>query len=161
MEWTNGCRRDLCADCRSRARGVVMGVARLKRVAGAVAAGALLFSSTGAIAASTPAPQQLSPWAALTMLSGGAPAAAVCGAAAAAAAGQAAPTGCVLPVVDAPPPVAVAEPAPVPPVAPVVGGPALSPLLLGLVAIAVGVGLFFAVKGNGNNKPPVVPVSAS
>ena len=139
-----------------------MGVARFKCVAAAVAAGALLFCSTGAIAASTPAPQQISPWAALTVLSGGAPAAAVCGAAAAVAAGQAAPTGCVLPVVDAPPPVAAAEPAPVAPVVSAAAGYGISPLLLGLVAIAVGVGLFFAVKGNGNNNaPPIVPVSPS
>lgn len=140
-----------------------MAVARLKCVAGSVAAIALMFSSTGAIAASTPAPQQISPWAALTVLSGGAPAAAVCGAAAAVAAGQPAPTGCVLPVVDAPAPVAVAQPAPVAPVMPVAGGYGMTPLLLGLAAIAIGVGLFFAVKGNGNNNnaPPVVPVSPS
>ena len=161
MEWTNGCSTDLCAERGSRVRGVIMAVARLKRLAGAVAASALLFSSTGAIAASTPAPQQISPWAALTVLSGGAPAAAVCGAAAAAAAGQPAPTGCVLPVMDVPPPVAVAEPAPVAPVV-AEGGYGMTPLLLGLVAIAVGVGLFFAVNGNGNNNaPPVVPVSPS
>ena len=141
-----------------------MAVARLKRVAGAVAAIALMFSSTGAVAASTHFPQQISPWAALTVLSGGAPAAAVCGAAAAVAAGQPAPTGCVLPVVDAPAPVAVAEPAPAAPVVPVAGGGyTMVPLLLGLAAIAIGVGLFFAVKGNGNNNnaPPVVPVSPS
>ena len=38
----------------------------------------------------------------------------------------------------------------------------MTPLLLGLVAIAVGVGLFFAVNDDDDNDaPPVVPVSPS
>jgi hypothetical protein len=127
-----------------------------KGFVGAVAASALFFSSTGAIAApSMPAAQQISPWATLSVLSGAAPAAAVCGAAAAAAAAaQPAPTGCVLPVMDAPPPVASAAPpppAPVPPIAPAGMGYGVSPLLLGLVAIAAGVGLFFLVKNHHHN----------
>ena len=118
-----------------------------KGIMGACAAGALLFSSTSAIAA-TPAPApQVNPWAVLTAMSGGAPAAAMCGAAAVAAAAQA-PGGCVLPALDvaaAPPP---PEPVAVPPVD--VAGPGLgiSPVLLGLLALAAGVGLYLALRND-------------
>ena len=127
----------------------------MKHVVGVVASSALMFSSTGALASSSNTQQPINPWATLTVLSGGAPAAAICGAAAAAAAGQAAPTGCVLPVMEAPPPVASATPPPAEPVAPAAAGYGVTPLLLGLAAIAVAVGLFFAVNGNGssNNTP--------
>lgn len=117
-------------------------------VAGLVA-GSLVMSSTAAVAgptAAAPISASVSPWAALTILSGGAPAAALCGAAAVAAA-QTTP-GCVLPVVDAPPPVAAPPtPVPVPPVEPVGGGLGIDPLLLALGAIALGVGIYFLVKG--------------
>jgi hypothetical protein len=104
--------------------------------------------------ASTPAPvQQVDPWAVLTAMSGGAPAAAMCGAAAAAAAQ--APTGCVLPVVDVapppPPPAQVVEAVPPPPVA---GGVGINPLFIALLAIAAGVGIFLAVHNNGNANSP-------
>ena len=71
----------------------------------AMVASALVVTSTGAVAAtstpSAPTTQQVNPWAALTALSAGAPAAALCGgAAAAAAAAQGPAPGCVLPVVD-------------------------------------------------------------
>lgn len=130
---------------------------RLKVFTGISVAGSMLVSSTAAAATtSVPAALQISPWATLTLLSGGAPAAAVCGAAATTAAAQAAPTGCVLPAVDtAPPPVASAPPPP--PLPPPATGYGVTPLLLGLVAIAAAVGFWFAVKGNGHHN--VTPVS--
>jgi len=118
---------------------------RLKPVVAFVAAGSLFVSSTGAIAAqSAPSAQQVNPWAALTAMSAGAPAAALCGSAAVAAAAQPA-AGCVLPVVDQPvvantgPP----PPTPVPPVEPVGGGIGISPLWLALGAIAAGALVYF------------------
>jgi hypothetical protein len=107
----------------------------------------MVFSSTAAIAATQPAQPQVDPWAVLSVMSGGASAAAVCGAAAAAAAAQAPAPGCVLPAVDqapaaAPPP----QPVPVPPVEPAGTGLGISPLLLGLLALAAGVALYFALR---------------
>ena len=121
-----------------------------KTFAGAVAAMALLTSSTGAIAASTQHKvhqASISPLVALSALGSGASRAALCGASSVAAAGaaaaaQGAAPGCVLPVVDAVPPPAVVETAPPPPmmepmVEPV-GGMGISPLLLALGAVALG-----------------------
>jgi hypothetical protein len=91
--------------------------------------------------------QQIDPWAALSALSGVAPAAALCGAAATAAAMQPGP-GCVLPVVDAAPVVSQAgppPPTPVPPVEPVGGGFGIDPLLLGLGVLVVGALVYFLV----------------
>jgi hypothetical protein len=123
----------------------------LKRVVGSLVAGSLMMSSTVAIA-STPAPApQVDPWAVLSAMSGGAPAAAMCGAAAAAAAAQA-PTGCVLPVTDAVPPPPPQAPPPPLPVAAEGGG--ISPLILGLLALAAGVGIFLAVHHHGNGNSP-------
>lgn len=124
-----------------------MTIQGVKGVVGALVAGSLLFSSSAAMAASTPAPQA-DPWAVLTAMSGGAPAAAMCGSAAAASTAQA-PGGCVLPVVDAPPPPV----APAAPVEPVVaeGGLGFSPILLGLLAVAAGVGIWLAVRGNNDH----------
>src|SRR5437870_12537979 len=114
-----------------------MGSHRLKGVLGVVTACSLMLSSTAALA-STPAPvQQVDPWAVLTAMSGGAPAAAMCGAAAAAATAQG-PGGCVLPVTDAPPPPPMSEAVP-PPVA--AGGATISPLFIALLAIAAGAGI--------------------
>ena len=121
-----------------------------KAFAGAVAAMALLTSSTGAIAASTQhtvSQPSISPLVALSALGSGASRAALCGASSVAAAGaaaaaQGAAPGCVLPVVDAVPPPAVVETAP-PPMEPMVepaaGGMGISPLLAVLGAIALGV----------------------
>jgi hypothetical protein len=121
---------------------------------GALIAGSMLFSSTGAIAAATPMPAQPDAWAALSALSGGASAAAVCGAAAAAAvAAQPAP-GCVLPQIDVAAPVAQTapqQPIPVPPVEPAGAGLGISPLLIGLAVVAAGVGLYFALRNHNNN----------
>jgi hypothetical protein len=128
----------------------------LKSAFGAVLAGSLMFSSTAAMASTAVPAQQVDPWAVLTALSGGAPAAAMCGAAAAAATAQ--PTGgCVLPVLDAapPPPPQVTEVAPVPPVAVPAGGLGISPIILGLLAIAAGIGIYLAVhNNNGHGNSP-------
>jgi hypothetical protein len=124
----------------------------LKGVFGACIAGSLMFSSTAALA-SAPAPQ-VDPWAVLTAMSGGAPAAAMCGSAAVAAAAAAAtqaPGGCVLPVVDAPPPLPVASAAPPPPLLAETAGAGISPLLLGLLAVAAGVGLYLAVHSGSHH----------
>ena len=118
---------------------------RFKSMVGLMVAGSMFVSST-AVAAPAVSAQQIDPWAALTVLSAGAPAAALCGAAATA--GQAPAAGCVLPAVDAPPPVAAAPPppTPVPPVEPVGGGLGISPLWLALGAIAVGVAAYFLLR---------------
>jgi hypothetical protein len=110
-----------------------------------------MLGSTAAVA-SAPAPvQQVDPWAVLTAMSGGAPAAVMCGAAAAAASAQT-PGGCVLPVVDAPPPpVQTVEAVPPPPVE---GGGGISPLFIALLAIAAGIGIFLAVNDSGNANSP-------
>lgn len=121
---------------------------------GVLVAGSLMVSSTAAVAATTAsAVPQVSPWATLTALSGGAPATALCGAAAVAAAAQTAP-GCVLPVQDvAAAPVATPPPpVPVPPVEPVGGGLGVNPLLLGLGALALGALIYFLVRNNNNNE---------
>jgi hypothetical protein len=121
-------------------------------------AGSLCFSPTAAIA-SAPAPQ-INPWAALTGLSGGAPAAALCGAAVVAAAAQAAAPGCLLPVVDAAPVVSATPPptpVPVPPVEPVGGGFGVNPLILALGAVAAGALIYFLVNRNNDDDEEVSP----
>jgi len=111
----------------------------------------MFVSSTGAAAAtsSLSSSQQIDPWAALSVMSAGAPAAALCGAAATAAAAAQPAAGCVLPVADVAPPVvqtAPPPPTPVPPVEPVGGGLGISPLLLALGAIAIGVAAYFLLR---------------
>jgi hypothetical protein len=131
-----------------------MAEARFGRILGVLVGGSLMFSSTAAVAATAAPSPQVSPWVILTAMSGGAPAAAMCGAAAAAAAAQA-PTGCVLPALDAVPPPPAPQPSPVAPVAAPAGGLGISPLLLGLLAIAAGVGIFALLEnGNRPNSPP-------
>lgn len=91
-------------------------------IASAVISVSLIASSTAAVAQSTVAPApQFDPWAVLSVMSGGAPAAAVCGAAAAAATAAQPAGGCVLPQtgVVAPP---VETPQYVPPPPPPAGG---------------------------------------
>src|SRR6476469_10146628 len=113
---------------------------RVTGVLGAWIAGSLMFGSTAAMA-SPPMPSQANPWAVLSVMSGGASAAALCGAAAATAAQ--APTGCVLPALDAAPPPAQAAPpppAPVPPISAPSAGLGINPLILGLLALAASVG---------------------
>jgi len=123
---------------------------RLSGFLGAVVASSLMLSSTAAVAAAQAPVQQADPWAVLTAMSQGAPAAAMCGSAAAA--GAQGSAGCVLPVSDAPPP---PPPGEVPP--PVVaegGGASINPLFIALIAIAAGVGIFLAVNDNGNANSP-------
>jgi hypothetical protein len=121
---------------------------RLSGFLGAVVASSLMLSSTAAVAAAQAPVQQADPWAVLTAMSQGAPAAAMCGSAAAA--GAQGSAGCVLPVTDAPPP---PPPAEVPP--PVVGGGAsINPLFIALIAIAAGIGIFLAVNNSGNANSP-------
>jgi len=120
------------------------------RFVGVLVASSLMISSTGAVAASaTQAVPQTNPWAALTAMTGGAPAAALCGAAAAAAAAAQAAPGCVLPVADAVP-VASANPpptpVPVPPVEPMGGSFAINPLFLALGALAAGALIYFLLN---------------
>lgn len=132
-----------------------MASSRYKAFVGVFIAGSMVFSSTAAVAAGTPASApQVNPWAALTAMSGGAPAAALCGAAAAAAASAQAPGGCVLPTLDVAPPVAQTappQPIPVPPVEPAGVGLGFNPLLLALGALAAGALLFFLVRNNNND----------
>jgi len=123
---------------------------RFKPVVALMVASSMFVSSTGAIAAANhgSTPQQIDAWAALSALTAGAPAAALCGAAVTAAAAAAQPAaGCVLPAVDAAP-VAVGPPppTPVPPVEPVGGGLGISPLFLALGAIAVGALAYFLLR---------------
>jgi hypothetical protein len=128
---------------------------RLKGAIGACIAASMMFSSTAAAAATVPG-QQVNPWGVLTAMSGGAPAAALCGTAVAATATQA-PGGCVLPVMDAAPapaPAAPAAPPVVPAVEPVPGGGGISPLVFGLLALAAAVGIYLAVHHKGHANSP-------
>lgn len=131
-----------------------MAVSGFKGVLGVCVAGSLMLGSTAASAAPAAPAQTVDPWAVLTAMSGGAPAAAICGSAAVAAAAAQPAGGCVLPVVDTPPPppAAAAEgPPPPPPFVAAAGGGGISPLLIGLVAIVAGVGVFLAVHNNGHH----------
>ena len=137
-----------------------MACSRTKGFVGLLIAGSMVVSSTAAVAASSAAPiatpaAQIDPWVALTAMSGGATTAALCGAAAVAAAAQT-PGGCVLPALDAPPPVvqstAPPQPIPVPPVE----GPSsfgFDPLLLALGALAAGALIYFLVRNHHSNSP--------
>lgn len=128
---------------------------RFRPVVAVMVAGSMFISSTGAVAATHPvSPQQIEPWAALSVLSAGAPAAALCGAAATAA--QAPAGGCVLPAVDAPPPVADAGPPPPTPVPPVEAaseglGLGISPLWLAVGALAAGALVYFLLIRDKDN----------
>jgi hypothetical protein len=121
---------------------------RFKPTVALVVAGSMLVSSTGAVAAtSSVSAQRVDPWAALSVMTQSAPAAALCGSAGTTAAQPAG--GCVLPAVDAPPPVAQTAPpapTPVPPVEPAGGGLGISPLWLALGAIAIGVAAYFLLR---------------
>lgn len=122
---------------------------------GVLVAGSLMVSSTGAAAATTAsAVPQINPWAALTAMSGGAPAAALCGAAAVAAAAQTPATNCALPVVDSAPVVPPPTPVPVPPVEPI-GGVGMNPLLLALGALALGALAYFLLAGGDDDDEDV------
>ena len=124
------------------------------------AALALALCASSSIASATSAPvstSQISPMVALSIFGSQASASALCGASgtnatASAAMVQAPVGGCVLPVVDAPPPVPVAQAAPL--VSVPVTGFGVAPILLGLAGIAVLAALIASQKsGNGNNPP--------
>ena len=128
-----------------------MAILRFKPAVALLVAGSMFVSSTGAAAAtsSLPSSLQIDPWAALSVMSAGAPAAALCGTAAVAAAAAQPAAGCVLPVADVAPPVvqtAPPPPTPVPPVESAGGGLGISPLLLALGAIAIGVAAYFLLR---------------
>jgi hypothetical protein len=122
---------------------------RFKSMVGLMVAGSMFISSTGAVAATPTAvsAQHIDPWAALSVLTAGAPAAALCSGVATV--GQAPAAGCVLPAVDAQP-VAVGPPppTPVPPVEAAGGGLGISPLWLALGAIALGVAAYFLLRNH-------------
>lgn len=131
-----------------------MACLRCRGAFGVLIAGSMIFSSTGAVAASAPATSQADPWAVLSVMSGGASASAVCGAAAAAATAAQPAGGCVLPQVGAAPvETAPPQPIPVPPVEPAGAGLGISPLLLALAAIAAGIGLYLVLHHNHGNSP--------
>jgi hypothetical protein len=129
---------------------------RHRNLIGVFIAGSMIFSSTGAIAAAAPPVSQPDPWAVLSAMSGGASAAAVCGAAAAAAAAAVQPAaGCVLPQVDAVPAAQTPpQPVPVPPVEPASSGLGISPLLIGLAAVAAGVALYLVLHHHHHANSP-------
>ncbi len=125
-----------------------------------------MMGSSVAAAAPTTAPRTVDPLAIVSIFGTADSAAAICAGssaaavagAATAAAGQAPGAGCVLPVVDTPPP-PVAETAP-PPVAPAVvpaSGIGALPLLAGLAAIAVIAALL--LNNNNDNGEIVLPIS--
>lgn len=113
-----------------------------------------------ASAVASPA-RTISPMVALSIFGSQASATALCGASATTTAASAAATaqapggGCVLPMVDAPPPVAVAEPLPVQPVAASSGGIGITPILLGLAGIAILAALIAGSNDDNDNDPPV------
>jgi hypothetical protein len=137
-----------------------MACSRIKGFVGVLIASSMVVSSTTAVAASSATPiatpaTQIDPWVALTAMSGGATAAALCGAATVAAAAQA-PGGCVLPVLDSAPPVVQSAPPPQPIPVPPIEGPssfAFDPLLLALGALAAGALIYFLVRNHHSNSP--------
>lgn len=130
-----------------------MSVRGVRNVIGGCIAASLVLSSTAASAAAAAPVREVDPWAVLTAMSGGAASAAMCGSAATTAAATTAnqgPQGCVLPVVDVPPP--APGPLPGPPLPPPTAG--ISPLFLGLAAIAAVAGIYLAFHlSNHANSP--------
>ena len=121
---------------------------------------AVAIVGSSAAAAPSSAPRLVDPLVVVSVFGTAQSVAAVCAASSAtasagassAAAAQTPGDGCVLPVVDAPPP-AVAETAsqPLAPVAPPTGGIAALPLLAGLAAV-VGLAAIFMIHDNPNGK---------
>jgi hypothetical protein len=140
-----------------------MACSRFKGIVGVMAGSALFISSTGAVAATSAIPvQQVNPWAALAVLSGTAPVAALCNGATpvdpAVPPAAGVTNGCIMPVTDVapvPPPQQAGppQPVPVPPVEPAGGGLGIDPLLLALGAVALGVGAYFLLRNHGHNSP--------
>ena len=109
------------------------------------------FASTSNVSAGQ---SQISPIVALSIFGSQASATALCGAAVTTSATAQAPVGgCVLPVVDAPPPLPVAEAAPLAPVP--ASGLGITPILLGLAGIAILAALIASQDDGNDNNPPV------
>lgn len=123
-----------------------------KGLLAAVAAGSMIFGSTAAVAATAVPATRPSAWLALSALSGGASTNVACGASQTNVA-DGATGGCELAMADqaadtqsAPP-----QPIPVPPVEPASAGLGVSPLVIGLVAVLAGVGLYLVLHHGGND----------
>ena len=113
------------------------------------------FASASYVSVGQP---QISPMVALSIFGSQASATALCGSAvttsaSAVATAQAPVGGCVLPVVDAPPPLPVAEAAPIAPVP--ASGLGITPILLGLAGIAILAALIESQDDDNDNNPPV------
>ena len=113
----------------------------------------LIGTSTAAVARPAPAPAgQVSRWAILSLTSGGAPAAAICGAAAPAAAAQT-PGNCVLPQLDMPPPPVVQGALPPPP-PPVFGAFGIPIPVLAILAAVLGTMLYIGLRDDDRANSP-------
>lgn len=123
---------------------------------------ALIASPALASASAATAPARtISPMIALSIFGSQASATALCGASAttvaasAAAAAQAPAGGCVLPLVDAPPPVPISEPLPIAQPIAASSGIGITPILLGLAGIAILAALIASSGDDNDNDPPV------
>ena len=126
-----------------------------------------MLGSSAASAATTAAPRMVDPFAVVSIFGTADSAAAICAGssaaaaagAATAAAGQTPGAGCVLPVVDAPPP-PVVETAPPPALAPIAapaGGISVLPLLVGLAAIIGVAAVLLKSDDDGEINLPISP----
>ncbi|HVU30662.1 MAG TPA: hypothetical protein VHE36_09695 [Sphingomicrobium sp.] len=133
-----------------------MRIGNSKAFLGAIAAGSFLLSSTAAVAAQ-PAPAQVDPLVVLSVMSGAAPATALCGTSTSTESQGSA--DCVQQASAAPASAQAgqARTIPVPPVEPYSAGLGISPLILGLVAVAAAVGLYAVLHHNGGGNHPVSP----
>ena len=132
---------------------------RNRKIIGALIAGSTLFSSTGAIAGAAPPPQP-DPWAVLTLMNGGASAAAVCGPAVAGPAAAVQPVaGCVLPQIGAVPVEGQAVPPPPPPPVVAAYAPLSAPPIPVLVVLAavLATAIYIATKGRSHVTAPNSP----
>ena len=127
---------------------------------GAVGAAISIMASGPAAAASAtaqPVASVLSPWVALSALGGTASSTALCASAVAgsSAATQGQAPGCVLPLVDALPPVVESVPMAAPVAVASGGGLGFLPLLLGLAAAAGAIALLLSDSEGGDDIDPV------
>ena len=127
---------------------------------GAILAAFSMLAGSPALAAAgstSPASSILSPWVALSALSGTASSTALCASAVAgsSAATQGQAPGCVLPLVDALPPVVESVPMAAPVAVASGGGLGFLPLLLGLAAAAGAVALLLSNSEDGKDISPV------